>query len=71
VSSTKTDAIDIASGIVMAAVALSYIVAWADCNDPCAHHVKATVHGQAPDGTPAEITSSWCGEYKPGKGPKP
>jgi hypothetical protein len=40
-----------------------------DWEDDCLNRVKVTVHGKAPDGTPAEIQSSWCGKYKPGREP--
>ena len=72
-NNTKTGSGDIAGGILIAAFFLLSIVAWGKCghdaDDPCAKIVHATVHGKAPDGAPAEIASSWCGEWKPGKAP--
>jgi hypothetical protein len=69
----KVDVDGIASGIVAAAIFLFGIAAFSkacdDWEDDCLDRVKATVHGKAPDGTPAEIQSSWCGKYKPGREP--
>lgn len=65
---------DIAQGIYLSVmfllVTVAVLKACDDWESDCAETVKATVHGTAPDGTPAEIQSSWCGRYKPGRGHK-
>ena len=62
VSDPKTDAADIAWGIVGGFLLCAMLAGFvAEEVLPCnGKQVKATVHGFAPDGTPAEIQTSWC-----------